>query len=168
MANWQQAQQLMQPAFIRLIANIQKQLDQSVWRGSYEDAPTWPEGVDDDVKLRVMQLQERLKSATLPGEIAEIEQTLADLPAPVPGYLLRLSHQDRQVTIDLWEMCYRICFRDYDATSGTSRSRGFGQPSPQTVEVDASLIDPSGEVDWHCLDDKTRRLVEQVFAKLSG
>lgn len=171
---WQQAEALMQPAFIRLIANIGKRLDESTWKGQYEDVLAWPEGIDDTTKTQVLQLRGELTAlepqtdAHSTARSAEIEQALADLPAPFPGYQLCLSKADQQVCVDLWEICYQICFRDYDAASGTSRSRGFGQPPSQSVEVDATLFDASGEVDWDQLDAKTRRLVEQIFATLPG
>jgi hypothetical protein len=34
------------------------------------------------------------------------------------------------------------------------------------VEVDRSLFDEFGDVDWNRLDDKTQRLVGQIFAGL--
>jgi hypothetical protein len=163
---WRQAEQLMQPAFIRLIDNLRKQLEQSSWRGDYEEMPLWSEGTSDEVKAQVMQLRSTLAQATSREAIDQIEQALADLPEPFPGYFLRLSRADRQVTIDLWELCYQICFRDYDVSTGTSRSRGFGQPQSDRVEVDTSLLDETGEVDWNRLDAKTRKLVDQIFANL--
>jgi hypothetical protein len=167
-AAWEQAEQLMQPVFIRLVDNLRKQLDlTSAWRGTYEDAPIWPEGVSEDVKVRVLELQAQLKAAPI-TEAAAIESALSDLPAPNPGYWLCLTQSDRQVKIDLWELCYRICFRDYDPVTGTSRSRGFGQSQSRGVEVDRSLFDETGEVDWNRLDDKTQKLVAQIFANLPG
>lgn len=155
----------MQPAFIRLIDNLRKQLDQSTWRGTYEELPLWSDGVSDEVRTQVMDLRARLKTASL-DEAQQIEQTLADLPSPYPSYHLHLKKDDRQVSVDLWDVCYQICFRDYDVASGTSRSRGFGQPPSQSVEVDATLLDATGDIDWDRLDDKARKLVEQIFAAL--
>lgn len=166
LATWEQAEQLMQPAFIRLIDNLRKQLEQSSWRGDYEETPLWSEGTSDEVKAQVMQLRSELAKSTSKETIAQIEQALADLPEPFPGYFLRLSQADRQVTIDLWELCYQICFRDYDVRTGTSRPRGFGQAQGDRVEVDTSLLNETGEVDWSRLDDKTRKLVDQIFANL--
>ena len=167
-ATWQQAEQLMQPAFIRLVDNLRKQLDETTaWRGTYEDVPLWPEGVSEDVKVRVMELQAQLKT-TPANESAAIESALSDLPNPNPGYWLYLTQREQQIRIDLWELCYRICFRDYDSETGTSRSRGFGQSPSQGVEVDRTLFDQFGEVDWNRLDDKTQKLVQQIFADLPG
>ncbi len=172
MTVWRQAEMLMQPAFIRLIANIGKQLEQSTWKGQYEDVLVWEEGVDEATKAKVLQLRKDLEQAsmnaaeTAPDTIADIERTLATLPSPFPGYQLCLTQGTHQICVDLWELCYRICFRDYDITSGTSRNRGFGQPPSQGVEVDKTLFDETGDVDWHRLDDKTKSLVDGIFANL--
>jgi hypothetical protein len=169
---WQQAEVVMQPAFIRLVANIGKHLDESTWKGEYEDVLVWSEGIDDETKSHVIALRDELERLNQEEDLdaiarmAELEQTLAALPSPYPGYRLCLSRSTHQVCIDLWDLCYRICFRDYDTTSGTSRPKGFGQPASQGVEVDASLFDATGEVDWDRLDAKTRTLVDQIFAAL--
>ncbi len=65
MLTWQQADLLMQPAFIRLIDNFRKKLDESVWTGKYEDIEVWPEGTSDATKFRVKQLQAELESLPL-------------------------------------------------------------------------------------------------------
>jgi hypothetical protein len=169
---WRQAEALMQPAFIRLVANLGKRLDESAWKGQYEDVLVWPEGIEEATKAQVLQLREELTALDLQTDAhsvarsAAIEQALATLPAPFPGYRLCLSQADQQVCVDLWEICYRICFRDYDVESGTSRSRGFGQPASDSVEVDTTLFDETGEVDWDRLDAKTCKLVDQIFAAL--
>ncbi|MGE5656483.1 MAG: hypothetical protein ACM37W_07700 [Actinomycetota bacterium] len=40
MIAWQQAELLMQPAMIRVIDNIRKQLEQSAWTGTYQEVQT--------------------------------------------------------------------------------------------------------------------------------
>ncbi|UBF26811.1 hypothetical protein K9N68_02105 [Kovacikia minuta CCNUW1] len=160
---WQQAEILMQPAFIRLIDNIRKQLEESVWTGTYEDIEVWAEGISDETKFRVKQLQAELENAP-PDQAPEIEAALAHLPAPYPGYQLRLEHQGHQVTFEVWSLCYQICFQDYDTASGTSQS--FSQAESQGVTVDPKLLDATGDIDWDYLDQKTRQLVEQIFATL--
>lgn len=166
LATWQQAEQLMQPVFIRLIANVGKQLEQSVWRGSYEDMLVWEAGVSDVLKARVLQLRSQLAADPPPEQAAELEQELAALPAPYPGYLLRLSHQGQEVTVELWDLCYQICFRNYDSATGTSWTQGFGQSKNEGVEVDTSLFEDTGELDWNRIDEKTKRVVDRIFANL--
>ena len=112
---WQQAEQVMQPALIRLVDNLRKQLDQSSWQGTYR-------------------------------EISD----------PIPGHQLCLRQGDREHIVDLWELCYELCFQDYQPH----------QSHPQPVQVDPALLDNTGEVDWHYLDNKAHRIVAQVFSTL--
>jgi hypothetical protein len=156
----------MQPAFIRLLDNLRKQLEQSTWKGDYEEVPLWGAGVSQEVQAQVAELRAQLAKAISPTEVATLEKALADLPTPFPGYLLHLSQGEQRVTLDIWELCYQICFRDYDTNTGTSRPRGFGQSQGTSVEVDTTLFDGVGEVDWNHLEDKTRNLVERLFAGL--
>jgi len=115
---WQQAELLMQPAFIRVLDHIRKQLDQSTWKGTYQEVQT-----------------------------------------PYPGYLLCLESKGQQVSVDIWDLCFQVCFRNYTPTHAELES--------QDVEIDTSLIDDDfNDVDWHRLDAKAQHLVEQVFISL--
>lgn len=154
---WQQAELLMQPAFIRVIDHIRKQLDESTWKGSYENVLIWPEGTTEETKNTVIQLVEELEGAT-PEQAMEIQQAIAQLPVPQPGYQLYLQHQQQQVSVDLWELCYQVCFRHYSPLLAKSNN--------YTVEIDTSLIDETGDVNWQRLDAKAGELVEQIFASL--
>lgn len=153
---WQQAEVLMQPVFIRVIDNIRKQLERSAWKGSYRDVKIWPETVSPEAQTRVIQLQQELAEAS-PEQARAIQQTLEQLPQPFPGYELCLEKGDRHITVDLWELCYRICFHDYQPGGNSDQS---------PVKVDRSLLDAEGEVDWHRLDDKTKELVGAIFSGL--
>jgi len=149
---WQQAEMLMQPAFIRLIDNVRKLLDVSAWQGTYKDVLMWPDGVDSETQGLVTQLLQSLESAT-PEKAEQIREHLATLPMPHPGYHLCLQRQDQQVAVDLWDLCYQVCFCDY-------------YPGDEKVDIDMDLIDENGEVDWLHLDLKAKALVEKVFANL--
>ena len=117
---WQQAELLMQPALIRLLDNIRKQLDQSVWTGTYQEVQT-----------------------------------------PLPGYQLNLQHNGQQVIVDIWELCYQVCFKNYPSTHATDESL--------EVEIDTRLIEnETGDVDWQCLEDKAHDIVKQLFANLAS
>jgi hypothetical protein len=120
---WEQAQLLMQPAFIRVIDNIRKQLDESEWEGTYQAIET-----------------------------------------PYPGYLLCLTHDDRSVKVDLWNLCFQVCFLSYNSPEIEMADRAAY--ASQEVEIDTSLIDETGDVDWHRLETKTQKLVQQIFANL--
>jgi hypothetical protein len=155
---WQQAELLMQPVFIRVIDNLRKELEQSSWRGTYREEPIWADNIPDDIKATVTSLQNELQTAS-PERRTEIEAALTQLPQSHPGYFLCLQKGDREVTVDLWQLCYQICFRNYNPVVNI-----LDKP---TVEVDTSLIEAeTGEVDWVCLDDKTKQIISQIFATL--
>jgi hypothetical protein len=157
--DWQQAEVLMQPALIRVIDNIRKQLERSQWRGDYENVHRWPTGTPDAVKTQVMALQRELETAT-PERVAVIQRSLDHLPRPYPGYELKLTHQDQEVRLDLWQLCYQVCFVDYQPNAIEQST---------TVAIDTSLLDMEAhEIDWHRLDDKAKHLVEQAFSQLSA
>ena len=153
-AVWQQAELLMQPAFIRVVDNIRKQLDASTWKGTYQDVLVWAPGSSDETKAIVTKLISELEAAT-PEQGSEIRQTLAKLPMPHPGYHLCLQRQEQQATIDLWELCYQVCFQNY--VNGR-----------EVVAIDTILLDERGDVDWNALDLKAKSLVEEVFVRLPG
>ncbi|WP_445174959.1 hypothetical protein [Microcoleus sp.] len=115
---WQQAELLMQPAMIRVIDNIRKQLEESVWTGIYQE-----------------------------------------VQIPIPGYQLLLELQGEQRCIDIWELCYRVCFLNYQPAHTQIQS--------QEVVIDTSLIDDdTGDVDWNRLDAKASKLIQEIFANL--
>lgn len=83
--------------------------------------------------------------------------TYEETQVPVPGYTLRLELGDRTKTVDVWELCYRVCFCEYIPTRTPDE--------PCDVEIDESLLD-EGEVDWDRLDEKARQVTQVVFADL--
>jgi hypothetical protein len=149
---WQQAEILMQPAFIRVVDNIRKHLDTSSWKGTYHDVLIWPPSTTDEVKARVIKLLQDMETAT-PEQLADIRANLDGLPMPHPGYHLRLQRQEQEVNVDLWDLCYQVCFLNYS-------------PENASVDIDRSLLDEFGEVDWQHLETKTKQLVKQVFDSL--
>lgn len=113
-ATWQQAELIMQPAFIRIVDHIRQNLESCAWQESYE-------------------------------EIHE----------PEPQYLLSLKQEDQLVQVDLWQLCYAVCFQDYAANH-----------LHQEVEIDLNLIEPEGDIAWSALDRKAKALVDDIFANL--
>ena len=57
------AQALMQPALIRIIDNIRKQLDISDWTGTYRDDMSWPPETTAEQKQQYLTLQDMLETA---------------------------------------------------------------------------------------------------------
>ncbi|MBD1910093.1 MULTISPECIES: hypothetical protein [unclassified Leptolyngbya] len=157
-ATWQQAEILMQPVFIRLVDNLRKELDQSQWHGRYQEEAIWPDSVPLETRSYVMELQQQLAKAA-PEQALTLEEALARLPKPQPSYTLCLERNGRTVTLDLWQLCYQICFSNYHPL--------LHQDEEVTVDVDTSLLDETGDVDWQRLDAKTHEIVHQIFASLS-
>ena len=149
---WNQAELLMQPTFIRVVDNVRKLLDNSSWKGTYHDVLTWAAGTSEETKAIVTQMVQELETAT-PEDAEQIRETLAKLPTPHPGYHLCLQRQEQQVNVDLWELCYQVCFVDYTL-------------SDDVVDIDTSLLDETGDVEWNLLDKKAKKVVEAVFASL--
>lgn len=143
------AQALMQPALIRIIDNIRKQLEVSDWAGTYRDDMRWPAGVTAEQKQQYLTLQDMLETAT-PEEHDQIQSTLAQLPSPEHLYTLCLTKQDQQQEIDVWQLCYRLC--------------NVADTSEGPISIDMSLFNLDlGDVDWIALDQKAQRLVEQAL-----
>ena len=113
---WEQAELLLQPAFIRILDNIRKQLELSSWRGTFQEITT-----------------------------------------PYPGYHLCLTREgEKPVEVDIWYLCYQICFQNYHPV----------EKDTQEVDIDTSLIDETGEVDWHLLETKAQHCVKEIFVNL--
>jgi hypothetical protein len=149
---WQQAELLMQPAFIRVVDNVRKLLEKSSWKGTYHDVLIWEKGTSDESRAIVTQLLQELEAAT-PERAEQIREALRLLPTPHPGYHLCLQRQEQQVNVDLWQLCYQVCFIEYTFTD-------------DEVDIDTSLIDETSDVEWNLLDIKAKRVVEEMFANL--
>lgn len=84
--------------------------------------------------------------------------TYENVQTPIPGYHLCLKQGENEVTFDLWELCYQICFINYAPTHAEAETK--------EVEIDTSLIDEDGEVNWNKLELKAKQLVQEMFANL--
>ena len=100
------AQALMQPALIRIIDNIRKQLEGSDWEGSYRDELCWQTDTTAEQKQQYLALQKMLEKAT-PNEHDQIQATLAGLPEPQHICTLCRKNQEQQQEINIWKLCYR-------------------------------------------------------------
>lgn len=86
------------------------------------------------------------KQSELLTWVVEYQQgeTLAD------GYFVTLKKDDFGITKNLWELCFDVCFLNY-------------QSSSDLVEVDHSLLEDEQELDWLAIDTKTKLLVEKLL-----
>lgn len=86
------------------------------------------------------------------------EGTYENVQQPIPGYHLSLKHGQNEVSFDLWELCYQICFMNYTPTHAEAETK--------EIEIDTSLIDEDGEVNWTQLEIKAKKLVQDMFYSL--
>ena len=93
-------------------------------------------------------------------ELSEWEGSYENVQTPVPGYHLFLKREDNTVKFDVWELCYQICFINYQQSHTEAESK--------EVDIDTSLIDEDNEneVDWTKLDMKAKQLVQDMFSSL--
>ncbi|MEM9163907.1 MAG: hypothetical protein AAGC54_12670 [Cyanobacteria bacterium P01_F01_bin.4] len=151
----QQAQILMQPALIRVIDNIRKQLDVSRWQGRYEDEMIWPEGTTDQQQQTYTQLQQQME-AVAADVYDQLQAQLDRLPQPQHLYTLCLSKDEHEQKIDLWELCYQVCCTNYEATQLET-----------ALEIDTTLFDEEiNDIDWVKLYEKAKQLVKNAFEQL--
>lgn len=149
-----QVEQLMQPALIRTIDNLRKQLDESDWKGEYEETLIWPEGTTDEQKQSYAELQKQLHGVPT-EEHDRVAALMSQLPQPSPLYTLKLTKAEaEEQTVDVWAICYQICTTNY--STDTDRS----------LEADTNLLASSGDVDWRKLDDKAKSLIARIFSAL--
>ncbi|TVQ09366.1 MAG: hypothetical protein EA368_09615 [Leptolyngbya sp. DLM2.Bin27] len=151
-----QAAELLQPCLIRVVDNIRKHTETLDWRSEYLEQVRWPGTATADQRQQVRDLAAQLQEAS-PEQSAAIRQQLAQLPTPTPAYELRLTEgsaltdNNRTATLDVWELCFGVCFSDY-------------QPQ-RPASVDPTLLADDGEINWLALDDKAKALVEQAIGQ---
>jgi hypothetical protein len=79
-----------------------------------------------------------------------------EVKTPNPTNYLVLQSHDKQLKYDIWDLCYRVCFLNYD---------GSQSEESQAVEIDTSLIEPeTNSPDWHRLDEKAKGVLTKIFA----
>lgn len=84
--------------------------------------------------------------------------TYESIQTPYPGYRLDLKCSTQRISIDIWQLCYQVCFRDYSRVDGSTEA--------QDVEIDTQLIDERGEIAWNVLEEKTQTIIHQLFVNL--
>jgi hypothetical protein len=89
------------------------------------------------------------------------QSTYKETTVPVPGYLLCLTKDDRDLEIDLWDICYQVCFSNYQPTHLLDE-----EIEVYEVEIDTRLLDETGDVDWHSIESKTQQIIQQIFDDL--
>jgi len=143
----------MQPALIRVIDNLRKQVEASGWTSSYHDEVIWPEQTTPEQQQCYTDLQKLLVSAA-PEDRDSVQQGLDQLPQPQHTYTLCLKKGKNEQQIDVWALCYGVC--------------RVSQDEAMPITVDRSLIDEDiNDVDWIRLDEKAKEWVEAAFVQLA-
>ncbi|WP_048321033.1 hypothetical protein [Crocosphaera watsonii] len=114
--DWEKADILMQPAFIRVMDNLRKELEKTNLVATYED------------------IQE-----------------------PFPGYQLILTKENDSVSISIWEICFQVCFTDYQFSSNNSSQASI------MVEIDENLFNGDNEINWQQLEIKTQQTIQTII-----
>ena len=114
--DWEKADILMQPAFIRVMDNLRKELEKTNLVATYED------------------IQE-----------------------PFPGYQLILTKENDSVSISIWEICFQVCFTDYQFSSNNSSQASI------IVEIDENLFNGDNEINWQQLEIKTQQTIQTII-----
>ncbi|MDB9312866.1 hypothetical protein PN462_07120 [Spirulina sp. CS-785/01] len=120
----------------------------------FQDTLSWEQAqlLMQPTLIRVIDnLRKCLEKTDWQGKYEEIQD-------PIPGYQLHLSQGETAIaTLNLWEVCFQICFLNYPPEPP--------QENPQ-VDVDVSLFDETGDIAWQRLDEKAKQLIEGVFQDL--
>ncbi len=148
-----QANQLMQPCLIRVIDNLRKHTETLDWHSEYVEHRLWPSHATPAQQQEFADLTAALQQAS-PEEALRLETALSQLPTPTPTYELRLTRQAQTASLDVWDLCFQVCFQNY-------------LPN-QPVSVDTTLLDPDGDIDWITLDEKARMLVSRSLAQATS
>ncbi len=117
----------------------------------FKDSQDWEQAdlLMQPALIRVIDnLRKALEDSPLTGTYQEVNE-------PYPGHQLQLSSPQHTMTINIWNLCFQVCFLDYPPS-------GLGK----TVSIDTTLITPEGAVDWIALDQKVKYLVQNIFESL--
>ncbi len=154
---------LLQPALIRLIDQLRLQLTGSNWQWSYQTHEIWPENVPQFARDRYGQLQAQLDTVK-DTEAEVLDAELATMVMPVPVYFLDLIQGDRQLRINMWELCYQICLQEY---SPVLASASLDSPALALYSLDPTLLESDETIDWSKLDQKAADVVSQMLEGLN-
>lgn len=103
------------------------------------------------------QLRLALERCPWPSRYEEVSH-------PFPGHQLILTDGDRQWRVNIWDICFQVCFCNYQAQFVSDPNQDDGQAI--VVEIDQGLFTREGELDWTALDQKAQQCVEQLLTSL--
>ena len=93
------------------------------------------------------------------SEVSTWKVSYEEVRDPHPINYLCLESEDKQLKFDIGDLCYQVCFLNYDGSHSELES--------QIVEVDTSSIDlETGTIDWMLLDNKAKAVIAKIFDNL--
>ena len=93
------------------------------------------------------------------SEVSTWKVTYEEIRDPHPINYLCLESAGKLLKYDIWDLCYQVCFLNYDGSHSDAQS--------QIVEIDTSLIDMEAQTpDWHRLDHKAKDVIANIFEHL--
>ncbi len=93
------------------------------------------------------------------SEVSTWKVSYEEVRDPHPIHYLCLEFEQRQLKFDIWDLCYQVCFLNYDGSHSELES--------QIVEVDTNLIDmDASSPDWMRLDNKAKDVIARIFDNL--
>ena len=133
----------------------------------FKDSLAWEQAqiLMQPIFIRVLDnLRKKLDKSSWKGEYQQSDE-------PHPKYELLLTNQDKIITLDIWELCYEICFTNFQRKVAQSQqnlahTNGTKINEIEEIEIDTTLINENGQVDWIKIEIKTSNLVESIFNNL--
>ena len=102
--------------------------------------------------IRILDhIRKKLENSVWQGTYEEVQ-------IPIPGYRLDLEYQEQKISINVWELCYQVCFSNYIYTDYADEI--------VEVDIDINLLNQEGNVNWDILDEKALKVVENMMANL--
>ena len=93
------------------------------------------------------------------SEVSTWAVSYEEVKEPHPTNYLCLKSPNGLLKFDIWDLCYQVCFLNYDGSHSELESR--------IVEVDTSSIDlETGTIDWMLLDNKAKAVIAKIFDNL--
>lgn len=86
-----------------------------------------------------------------------------EIQAPFPGHQLILENGDRLYRVNLWDLCFQVCFANY-------QPRPFVDNLPDHdrelwVEIDQTLF-TENDINWTALDNKAQHCIQTMIDAL--
>ncbi|TVQ47748.1 MAG: hypothetical protein EA365_03345 [Gloeocapsa sp. DLM2.Bin57] len=117
----------------------------------FKNQLTWSQAelLMQPILIRVIDnLRQSLETSSWKGTYQEIQH-------PYPGYQLSLTKDEEVVNLDIWQLCFQVCFLNYQ----------YGL-TEDYIEIDTNLITAKGEVNWTNLETKTKQIIQDIFNDL--